>query len=95
MSRGQLAVEIKVIGSEPFFSFFVLDRLCFIVFFFLVLVVSPPQSLYDIRHTYTMPHTLLVSFSLLALVVTARPIAPVSYVFNRGPRRPGDIHTLQ
>jgi hypothetical protein len=28
-----------------------------------------------------MPHTLLVSFSLLALVVTARPIAPVSYVF--------------
>ncbi|KAF8497456.1 hypothetical protein F5888DRAFT_286295 [Russula emetica] len=25
-----------------------------------------------------MPHTLLVSFSLLALVVTARPIAPVS-----------------
>lgn len=30
----------------------------------------------------TMPHTLLVSFSLLALVVTARPIVPVSYVLN-------------
>jgi hypothetical protein len=31
-----------------------------------------------------MPHTLLVSFSLLALVVTARPIAPVSHVFYGG-----------
>ena len=34
-----------------------------------------------------MPHTLLVSFSLLALVVTARPIAPVSYVSYDVPRR--------
>lgn len=32
-----------------------------------------------------MPHTLLVSFSLLALVVTARPIAPVSYVLYDDP----------
>lgn len=31
-----------------------------------------------------MAHTLLVSFSLLALVVTARPIVPISYVFNYG-----------
>ena len=29
-----------------------------------------------------MPRTLLVSFSLLALVVTARPIVPVPYVLG-------------
>ncbi|KAI9438309.1 hypothetical protein H4582DRAFT_1954147 [Lactarius indigo] len=34
--------------------------------------------LHSCDSTPTMPHTLLVSFSLLALVVTARPIAPVS-----------------
>ncbi len=38
--------------------------------------------------TFTMPHTLLVSFSLLALVVTARPIVPVSYVLNYDLCRP-------
>jgi len=39
-----------------------------------VSLFSPSRSLY---HT-SMPHTLLVSFSLLALVVTARPIVPIS-----------------
>ena len=39
-----------------------------------------PSSFVQLK--VTMPHTLLVSFSLLALVVTARPIVPISYVLN-------------
>ncbi len=60
-------------------------------------LVSPPQSLYKYKYNTprTMPHTLLVSFSLLALVVTARPIAPVSYVLNHKPCRSKRVHTPQ
>ena len=69
-SRGQL--EPKVIRPAcRSFSFLVLA--------FHVVLSSPSRSLYNT--SCMMPHTLLVSFSLLALVVTARPIAPVSYVF--------------